>query len=574
VTPRGTLWQTERMERSPVRRGKEEAAERILYRGKTLDRNDLRTIRRIVSGAKGENLRQLSERVCKAFEWYRPNGELRERSAKALLRRLEKRGLVQLPPGSARRTPSNQGPANGAGRRRALPPEDGPKVSNDTDRERGLVVRPIVAQERRAWRQHMACYHYLGCGRLVGESICYAALLGGQVVGLVAWAAAALKCGVRDRYVGWDEATKAAKLGFVVNNVRFLILPNQQKNLASRILGANLRRLSADWKRAYGHAVHLAETFVDARRFRGTCYRASNWQLLGETRGWARSGATYQHHGAKKLVFVYPLSGHGLAFLRAPELVEKEVRRVSMIDVEKLPLKGEGGLIEELEALPDFRKPRGKRFSLSCILSIAACAVLSGMKSFIAMAQWAREIPEDQLKRLGCRRKFPPAEKTFRLVLGRMGAEAFEERVGQWSARTADLPGEGIALDGKTVRGSADGETPPTHLLSAFTHTEGVVLQESRVTPDKTNEIPCVNPLLEDLEIEDSVVTADAMHTQKETARYIVEDKKADYLFTVKGNQPGLCADIDLLHLEAFPPSGHHGEQGARPDRNTPALGE
>ncbi|MBM4043417.1 MAG: DUF4338 domain-containing protein, partial [Planctomycetes bacterium] len=95
-------------------------------------------------------------------------------------------------------------------------------------------MRPVVAEERRPRREHMARHHYLGCGRLVGESVCYVALLDGEVVGLLGWAAAAPKCGVRDRYVGWDEATKAAKLGFVVNNARFLILPwIQQKNLAS-----------------------------------------------------------------------------------------------------------------------------------------------------------------------------------------------------------------------------------------------------------------------------------------------------------------------------------------------------
>lgn len=437
-----------------------------------------------------------------------------------------------------------------------------------------MVVRPILSGEQRSWREHMECHHYLGCGRLVGESLRYGAFLGGKVVALLAWAGAALKCGVRDRFVGWDEATKVAKLGFVVNNVRFLILPgSEQKNLASRILGANLRRLSADWVRAYSHPVYLAETFVDATRFRGTCYRASNWSLLGETRGWARCGAGYQHHGKRKLVFVYPLSQSSLEFLKAPEPKTEEVRRVPVIDVEKLPLRGKGSLVEEFEGVIDFRKPRGVRFSVGVILSIAACATLSGAKSFDAMAQWASEIPRKVLLRLGCRRKYPPSEKTYRRILGNMGMERFEEMLGQWFARSAGLKGEGIAVDGKTVRGSGDGEAPATHLLSAFTHKEGVVLGEMRVS-DKTNEIPCVAPLLKDLEIQGAVVTADAIHTQKKTARFIVEQKKADYLFTVKDNQPGLRDDIALLHLEAFPPSGDHDEQGTRPPGSAQPLGE
>lgn len=430
-----------------------------------------------------------------------------------------------------------------------------------------MVVRPVLASERRTWREHMARYHYLGCGRLVGESISYVAVLEGQVVALLAWAGAALKCGVRDRFVGWDEATKAGKLGFVVNNVRFLLLPwVVQKNLASRILAANLRRLSADWQGAYGHPVYLAETFVDARRFRGTCYIASNWLELGETRGWGRCGGTYRHHGERKRVFVYPLSPEAVEILRARESKEPEVRRFSMIDVEKLPLRGNGSLVEEFEAFPEFRKARGKRFELRSILSIAACATLSGARSFVAMAQWASEVPRDILLRLGCRRKKPPSEKTYRRVVNKIGTERFERTVGEWFARQTALRGEGVSLDGKTVRGSADGDTPAVHLLSACTHKEGVVLAEERVS-EKTNEIPRAAPLVKNLDLEGSVVTADAMHTQKETARYLVEEKKADYLFTVKDNQPGLLADIALLHLEAFPPSGHHDQQGTRPDR-------
>jgi len=249
------------------------------------------------------------------------------------------------------------------------------------------------------------------------------------------------------------------------------------------------------------------------------------------------------------------------------------VRRFSMIDVERLPLRGKGSLVEEFEALPEFRKARGKRFELWSILAIAACATLSGARSFVAMAQWASEVPRDILLRLGCRRKKPPSEKTYRRVVNAIGSERFERTVGEWFARQTALRGEGVSLDGKTVRGSADGEAPAVHLLSACTHKEGVVLAEERVS-EKTNEIPRAAPLLKDLDLEGSVVTADAMHTQRETARYIVEEKKADYLFTVKDNQPSLRDDIALLHLEAFPPSGHHAEQGARPDREASDLDE
>jgi hypothetical protein len=115
------------------------------------------------------------------------------------------------------------------------------------------------------------------------------------------------------------------------------------------------------------------------------------------------------------------------------------------------------------------------------------------------------------------------------------------------------LQGCAIRVDGKTLRGSRDGEQGAVHLLSAIVHGSGAVVAQVAVGK-KTNEIPCIKPLLAELDIQGAVVTADALHTQRETARYIVQDKNADYVFTVKDNQPTLRQDIEILHLEAFPP--------------------
>jgi len=113
-------------------------------------------------------------------------------------------------------------------------------------------------------------------------------------VALLRWPGATLHDGVRDRYIGWDDACRRARLHLVVNNARFLILPwVRQPNLASRVLGANLQRLSADWQAAYGHPMLVAETFVDQARFQRTCYRAGNWICVGQTKGWSRHGASY-----------------------------------------------------------------------------------------------------------------------------------------------------------------------------------------------------------------------------------------------------------------------------------------
>jgi hypothetical protein len=160
-------------------------------------------------------------------------------------------------------------------------------------------------------------YHYLGDRPIVGEHLLYAGLLRGELVALLGWASAALRAPLREKYIGWDEATRVRRLHFVANNIRFLVLPwVRVRNLASKVLAANLRRLSGDWEAVWKHPVVLAETFVDTTRFRGTCYRAANWLYLGETAGRSKRGNNYLHGGTRKALFTYPLRRDATRFLR------------------------------------------------------------------------------------------------------------------------------------------------------------------------------------------------------------------------------------------------------------------
>jgi len=421
-------------------------------------------------------------------------------------------------------------------------------------------VCPITLRERQQWRQLMRQHHYLGFQRLVGESICYVATIGDRWVALLAWGMAALKNRLRESWIGWNEALKWRRLHLLANNTRFLILPGVRlKNLASKVLAANLRRLSRDWQQRYGHPILLVETFVDPSRFEGTSYRAAGWIPLGETRGFARSGSGYLAHGKPKMLFVRPLHSDARRMLGAPfspPVVSDRKEKITVIDVNRLPLEGTDGLIELLTTMVDPRKRRGVRHPLVCILAIATCACLSGARSFEAIAQWADELSRDALKLLKCKRRRPPSEKCIRLTLQRLDAAEFDTKIGSWLVRHNIQVHQGIALDGKTLRGAHDGDKTAPHLLGAVLHREGIIVAQQQVG-DKTNEIPCVKPLLKDLDIEGAVVTADALHTQKETARFVVEDKKADYVFTVKDNQATLRQDIADLRLDAFPPSAH-----------------
>jgi hypothetical protein len=471
------------------------------------------------------------------------------RSTRELLIRLEEAGVIELPaPRRAQGRPHREKVETVAAVLCCAGIATAVGSSARQGSDSTLVVRPIGGDELPGWRTHMERFHYLGDAALVGESLRYVAHLDGELIALLSWGAASLRNGPRDRYVGWDEASKKRKLDLVVNNARFLILPwGRRPHLASRVLGASLRRLSRDWEEVYGHRVVLAETFVDSARFRGTCYRASNWIEVGQTKGWSRSGGTYRFNGQPKAVWLYPLSRDFKEQLctAASTWIGKEGFMV--LDVDKLPLHGQGGLFDVLCEIPDPRKRRGVRHKVQSILATAICAVLAGARSFIAMEEWAAEQSKETLQRLGSKRGKPPSERTYRRILAAVGVDEIDRRTGGWVAEQLRLQaGQGLAIDGKTVRGSGDGDKPAIHLLSAIVHGSGAVVAQTAVE-SKTNEITRVEPLLEGLDIAGTVVTADALLTQREIARHLVEDKHADYVLTAKDNQPTLRRDIDDL---------------------------
>jgi hypothetical protein len=321
----------------------------------------------------------------------------------------------------------------------------------------------------------------------------------------------------------------------------------------------NLKRLRNDWLRFHGHPIVLVETFVDAARFRGTCYRPAGWRELGQTSGYSKRNRSYWHNGAKKLILVRPLVKDVAKVLCSPFLPPVALNPkedMPMIDINRLPLEQDGGLMQLLHGMTDPRKPRGVRHPVVTVLAIAVCAVLSGARSFTAIAEWAQSLSLSALRRMGSHRPEPPSEPTICRVLQSIDAEEFDAQISAWLLAQIPLAGKAIALDGKTLRGAHDvGERPP-HLIGAILHQEAVVIGQVPVD-EKTNEIPKLRELAKPLPLEGAVITADALHTQKETAQFLVEDKKADYLFIVKDNQPTLHQDIVDLNINDFPPSAH-----------------
>ena len=185
-------------------------------------------------------------------------------------------------------------------------------------------------------------------------------------------------------------------------------------------------------------------------------------------------------------------------------------------------------LVAALAAVPDPRKARGVRHRLVTVLAAAVCAVLAGARSYVAIAEWAHDLPVSVRLRLGIGRR-APSESTFRRVLRSVDGQALDQIVSGWLAeRTARQPagdqpvGEqgirAIAVDGKTARGARGPDRTATHLFAAFDHRSGVVLGQTQVDA-KTNEITVFAPLLDRLDITGTVITADALHTQDRHAR-------------------------------------------------------
>ena len=283
----------------------------LRYRARTIGPAELAVVRATIATHAAAGRSQIARVLCAAWDWRQPTGQLKEYACRDLLLRLEERGDVTLPP----RLRAPEGPSR-QDRLVPLPPPGSPRTTADLAT---LVVRPVTPPERPLWKSLLAHYHYLGYKRSVGEQLGYVAHLEDQLVGCLAWAAAAYRNGPREAYLGWDGGTKRARLPLVVQNTRFLLLPwVRVPHLASKVLAANCRRLSADWAARYGHALLLAETFVDPTRFRGTCYRAANWVDLGLTQGAGKHGNRYRRHGIPKVVFVYPLAPQARERLAAP----------------------------------------------------------------------------------------------------------------------------------------------------------------------------------------------------------------------------------------------------------------
>ena len=279
--------------------------------GRPFDGAELERIRREIVAANPPLRSEIARRVCRALDWSDALGRPKLMSARVGLLRLHRAGLIELPAPSGR---------NGNGRPLVHGPAAWPEpmpVAGTVEQLSGLRLEAVTDKRAsRLWNGLIDRYHYLGYTPLPGAQLRYLIHCDHGVLGAIGFAAAAWKVAARDRWIGWEAPSREAHLGRVLNNARFLILPwVQVKNLASKVLALAAKRMPEDFAARYGERPVLLETFVEIPRFRGTCYRAANWQWLGETAG---RGKLDRHHRAalpRKAVYVYPLAANFRAAL-------------------------------------------------------------------------------------------------------------------------------------------------------------------------------------------------------------------------------------------------------------------
>lgn len=280
--------------------------EEITYRGRRLSRQDIGFIQELIDQHPRASRRQLSKLLSEAWDWRQTNGALRDMVCRSMMLALHRAGHIELPA-------KKFSPPNPLARRSKPATEillDQSPIVEDLRALRPLEIRLV---RRTGWEAIFNSLierdHYLGYTQPVGEHLKYTVFSHDRPVACLVWSSAPWHMGPRDRFIGWSPAVRRGNLHLLACNTRFLILPwVDVPHLASHILGKMARRISADWQGVYNHPVHYLETFVDQERFAGTCYRAANWQHVGQTTGRGIKDKVHKVTLSFKDVLGYPLT--------------------------------------------------------------------------------------------------------------------------------------------------------------------------------------------------------------------------------------------------------------------------
>jgi len=272
------------------------------YCGRDFHADDMAAIRQLIAEDPARSRAELSRLTCRALHWRKPDGGLKDMSARVAMLRMHADGLIVLPP--PRRTRPD------ASVRISTLSDPGEPLDTPAAALTPLVLHRVCSKsESRLYNEYIERYHYLGHKPLPGAQLRYIVYSAEQPIALLGFGAAAWTSAPRDHYIGWSHEQRQRNLHLVVNNARFLILPwIQAKNLASMLLAMAAKTLPHHWQEVYGYRPVLLETFVEKPRFRGTCYHAANWVYLGQTKGRGKLGPAGKQSVPIKDLWVYPLA--------------------------------------------------------------------------------------------------------------------------------------------------------------------------------------------------------------------------------------------------------------------------
>jgi hypothetical protein len=451
-----------------------------------------------------------------------------------------------------------------------------------------LTIRLASEVDLPRFNQLLAKEHYLQNPTAVGRVLRYIAEYQGQWVALIVFSSPAYHLKPRDRWLGWSPRQVQERRNWLAQNSRFLVLASKARwpNLSSKVLRLACDRLSADWQKQFGEPVLAVESFVDPERGRGTSYKAAGWERLGPTQGYERAWRDfYVDTKRPKELWVKALDEVALAMLRAGQTPEFWTHAESILPAPcpVVPKKLSGVWDYFHHHVTDPRKPRGQRYELATILTIAALAVTAGCQGPHAIFEFAEGLNHGQRRRLRCRRRpgHPrqfdvPCERTFRRALKITNAEALKEALAAWMKQEDPKPLRLLHLDGKVVKNAEPApawnrnpkpeersEIPPEQqkpkadkaltLVNFMTSDQRLIDQIA--VPQDTNEEAAVAAHWDKLDLAGVCSTADAAHTTKYNCRQITIHKGGDYIFELKGNQPHALAKAKQLLLGTFPPS-------------------
>jgi hypothetical protein len=417
-----------------------------------------------------------------------------------------------------------------------------------------VIVRVPPETEVTWFEGLLADKHYLGAGRSVGDYLRQVVEVDGKPVALLVWGPACYALKDRDKWISWSTVQRLERLKLIVQNRRFLVLADkgQSPNLASQAMGAALRALPGHWLEQFGYRPLLAESFTDPEGYAGTCYKASNWEAVGQSAGHSRHRADfYVPNGRPKKLWLRPLCPQAREHLKGLQVAEDCRAGLIAAPTGTLPLKA-----EQLDSLMDvFRRAPDPRASNTvyrtyAVLTVIAMALLAGRREIAEIARFATSLSQPQRRRLGFPRKKGtkafwqvPSYSVFYQVLTRMDPEAFAKLLSDWlQTRTGSLPGA-LALDGKMIRDHIG-------LLTLAQHEDGapaaMAVYDQKEGTERC-ELSAASALLERLPaLDGKIITGDALHCQRTHASTIVA-KGGDYLLQVKANQENLFKKAQAL---------------------------